>query len=162
MQVHASRMIALCLIFAACGGSTQPPASARAPTLFLMETARLISSPTDLSTPTQMDGRLLLDAYDVPTPSAELSVYYNNDYDGKAVYGTFSFAGGRIPTPGTYGFKDAAKGTGASWGAFGPNEYTWDALSSPRAVSLTLTEVSPGAVHGSIHFAEKFTLDATF
>jgi hypothetical protein len=58
--------------------------------------------------------------------------------------------------------KDAAKGTGASWGAFGPNEYTWDALSSPGAVSLTLTEVSPGAVHGSIHFAEKFTLDATF
>ena len=179
MQVLASRMVAVCLINAACGGPstvspggasgatlptgpTQPTGPPSVPTFRFEGTAKLTSSPTDLSTPTQMDGRILVVAYDVPTPRAQLTVYYNNNYDGRSVYGSYWFAGGKPPTPGTYTLNEAASGTGAVWGAFGPDEYTWEALKSPGSLSLMLTEVNPGAVHGTIHFAEKFSLDATF
>jgi hypothetical protein len=85
--------------------------------------------------------------------------------------GDFSFAHREVPAVGTYTLKDAVHPTGATWYSavapadnpdFGLNY--WDAIrsGSTGTVVLTLTEVSPEAVHGTIHFAETNTLDATF
>jgi hypothetical protein len=167
MQLNSSRVIGLCLLVAACGGpdagsggpSVTPTQSSspRRLRIFYYEGPAAVSTDTSSST-----GKVYVATYKNP-PESFVSV------SGSLYGGDFSFAHRGVPAVGTYTLKDAVYATGATWEDVVPRtpdnyfgEYYWNADGSPGTVVLTLTEVSPEAVHGTIHFAEKYTLDATF
>jgi hypothetical protein len=162
MQLNSSRVIGLCLLVAACGGWSGTPPKPPPPQPLLVFEYRAPAAVSDGTSSSA--GRVWVAAYKNP-PQSWVAVYDD------LREGMFSLALGEVPTVGTYTLKDAVFPTEAAWyRADAPADnpefgiYVWDAIrsGSTGTAVLTLTEVSPEAVHGTIHFAEKNTLDATF
>jgi hypothetical protein len=160
MKTNSMHAALATFLVAACGGpaktQTQSPPPPSQPLLvFEYRAPAAVSDGTSSSA-----GRVWVAAYKNP-PQSWVNVY------GDQGQGFFSFALGEVPAVGTYTLKDAVFPTSALWWGVDYSEfpsYVWDAIrsGSTGTAVLTLTEVSPEAVHGTIHFAEKNTLDATF
>jgi hypothetical protein len=163
MQLNSSRVIGLCFLVAACGPSESQAPSPPPPYQPVLSIEYRAPAAVRVGTVSEA-GYVWMQTYRDP------SFTIIRVGTGLST-GWFTFAVGGEPTAGTYTLKEAVSPTGAAWyRADAPADnpefgmYGWDPFRSraPGTAVLTLTEVSSWAIHGTLQFAEKKTLDATF